>query len=147
MGHIRDFFHIISPRQNELKSDMKKSRICPICGQSDPLWDQNLTSLTWSISAQCGRLPLRLWVYSSRLSYKLNPFQPLSLFISTWLTFNKLYLTKYRRQLFRRYTKIFILIFNSVFLRSFREVQTRGISPIIRYMYVYNIMLIYFRPK
>ena len=27
-----------SPGKNLLKSDLKKSRICPIWGQSDPLW-------------------------------------------------------------------------------------------------------------
>ena len=30
--------HFGAVRQNVLKSDRKKSRICPIWGQSDPLW-------------------------------------------------------------------------------------------------------------
>ena len=32
--------HFGSPSQNVLKSDLKKSRICRILGQSDPLWVQ-----------------------------------------------------------------------------------------------------------
>ena len=36
MGQIRTF----SDQQNVLKSDLKKSRICSICGQSDPFWVQ-----------------------------------------------------------------------------------------------------------
>ena len=51
MGQIRDFFRSDFStfwrwRQNVLKSDLKKSRICPIWGQSDPFWGQ-----IW-----CGRL-------------------------------------------------------------------------------------------
>ena len=30
----------LAPAPNALKSDMKKPRICPIWGQSDPLWSQ-----------------------------------------------------------------------------------------------------------
>ena len=49
--------------QNELKSVLKKTRICPICGQSDPLWSQ--TWFLWcSVEAfiltadSCELLPL-----------------------------------------------------------------------------------------
>ena len=43
MRQIRDFFrsnsvHFGSPSQNVLNLIWKKSRICPIWGQSDPLW-------------------------------------------------------------------------------------------------------------
>ena len=34
------FQYIFAQRQNVLKSDLKKSRICPIWGQSDPFWVQ-----------------------------------------------------------------------------------------------------------
>ena len=34
------FQYILAQRQNVLKSDLKKSRICPIWGQSDPFWVQ-----------------------------------------------------------------------------------------------------------
>ena len=34
------FQYILAHRQNVLKSDLKKSRICPISGQSDPLLAQ-----------------------------------------------------------------------------------------------------------
>ena len=45
MGQIRDFFRsdfsaFGAPAPNALKSDLKKPRICPIWGQSDPLWSQ-----------------------------------------------------------------------------------------------------------
>ena len=45
MGQIRGFFKtdyqsILAGRQNDLKTDMKKSRICPIWGQTDTLWSQ-----------------------------------------------------------------------------------------------------------
>ena len=38
----------VAPRQNALKSDLKKSRICPIWGQSDPRWTQyEIPNGTW----------------------------------------------------------------------------------------------------
>ena len=45
MGEIQEFFRsdfsaFGAPAPNALKSDLKKSRICPIWGQSDPLWSQ-----------------------------------------------------------------------------------------------------------
>ena len=45
MGQIRGFFRsdfsaFGAPAPNALKSDRKKPRICPIWGQSDPLWSQ-----------------------------------------------------------------------------------------------------------
>ena len=45
MGQIRGFFRSYfsefgAPAPNALKSDLKKPRICPIWGQSDPLWSQ-----------------------------------------------------------------------------------------------------------
>ena len=44
MGQIRNFFrlhsvHFCSPSQDVLNSDLKKSRICQIWDQSDPLWN------------------------------------------------------------------------------------------------------------
>ena len=45
IGQIRDFFRsdfsaFGAPAPYALKSDLKKPRICPIWGQSDPLWSQ-----------------------------------------------------------------------------------------------------------
>ena len=45
MGQIRcffisDFSAFGAGAPNALKSDLKKTRICPIWGQSDPLWSQ-----------------------------------------------------------------------------------------------------------
>ena len=45
LGQIRGFFRsdfsaFGAPAPNALKCDLKKSRICPICGQSDPIWSQ-----------------------------------------------------------------------------------------------------------
>ena len=37
---------------NALKSDLKKPRICPIWGQSDPLWSQ--TYHPWQRYGTCG---------------------------------------------------------------------------------------------
>ena len=37
---IRFQYILAQRRQNVLKSDLKKSRICPIWGQSDPFWSQ-----------------------------------------------------------------------------------------------------------
>ena len=49
--------HFGSPSQNVLKSDLKKSRICLICGQSDPLlakiWEPCVSDVSccgWSVS-------------------------------------------------------------------------------------------------
>ena len=44
MGQIRGLFRSAGA-PNALKSDLKKPRICPIWGQSDPLWSQ--TYLPW----------------------------------------------------------------------------------------------------
>ena len=50
MGEIRDIFHnsvhFGSVSENLLKCDLKRSQICPICGQSDPYWSE--TWLLWS---------------------------------------------------------------------------------------------------
>ena len=45
MGQIRGFFRsnfsaFGTGAPNALKSDLKKPRICPIWGQSDPIWSQ-----------------------------------------------------------------------------------------------------------
>ena len=45
IGQIRDFFRsdfstFGAGAPNALKSDLKKPRICPIWGQSEPLWSQ-----------------------------------------------------------------------------------------------------------
>ena len=39
-----DFSAFDAPAPNALKSDLKKPRICPIWGQSDPLWSQSYHS-------------------------------------------------------------------------------------------------------
>ena len=40
MGQIRVFFRSDFSAFGVMKSDLKKPRICPIWGQSDPLWSQ-----------------------------------------------------------------------------------------------------------
>ena len=51
MGQIWDFLRSVSvPPKNELKLIFKKPQICPIWGQFDTIWMQNLTSLDTSQS-------------------------------------------------------------------------------------------------
>ena len=45
--------------QNVLKSDLKRSRICPIRGQSDPLWYQNMASVVGASEIKTLDLPVR----------------------------------------------------------------------------------------
>ena len=74
MGQIQDFFrlfqiifqYILAPIQNVLKSDLKKSRICPVFRLSDPLWAQichlwyrTVLFLTWSSVVLCEELASR----------------------------------------------------------------------------------------
>ena len=60
IGQIRDFFRsdfsaFGAGAPNTLKSDLKKPRICPIWGQSDPLWSQ--TSHPW-LTTEIHELPV-----------------------------------------------------------------------------------------
>ena len=45
-----------SPGLFVLKSDLKKSQICPICGQSDPIRKPNLTNMTYSLVAPAAKV-------------------------------------------------------------------------------------------
>ena len=61
MGQIRDFFR--STSQNVLKSNLKRSLICPICGQSDPLWSQTYHPWLYYIEIRNVRISPK-WVKS-----------------------------------------------------------------------------------
>ena len=76
---IQDFsdqisVHFGSTSQNERKSDLKKSRICPIWGQSDPLWVQIwhpctiITIVSVLLNLNTGRTVLETSEMSKRVS-------------------------------------------------------------------------------
>ena len=69
---------------NVLKSDMKKFRICPIWGQSDPLWSQ--TYLPWSVHRFMSSYLRNVgqWREEAALSIRLSPILLCNLLTSLW---------------------------------------------------------------
>ena len=68
MGQIWTFSDQISTEPNVLKSDLKKSRICPIWGKSDPLWSQTYHPCL-ILTPKDGGI---LWLIASEVAFALR---------------------------------------------------------------------------
>ena len=67
--------YFASVSQNVLKLILKKSHICPILGQSKPIWMPNLKSLTlWRVPKQAGHIGKK-WVIFARYGLNMGIFQ------------------------------------------------------------------------